>query len=47
MGTTTFANLPAWIIELILPVGFSLIALRYLGLIVDEFGFFHTREGGR
>jgi len=47
MGTTTFANLPAWIIELILPVGFSLIALRYLGSIVDEFEFFHTKEGGR
>lgn len=28
-GTTTFAELPAWPFELIMPVGFALMALRF------------------
>lgn len=28
-GVTTFGDLPAWVIESILPVGFAVIALRY------------------
>lgn len=47
MGTMAFGNLPAWIIELILPLGFSLIALRYLSLTGDQFKKFLTKEGGR
>ncbi len=30
-GVSTFGNLPAWVIESILPVGFAVIALRYAG----------------
>ena len=29
-GTTAFATVPAWICELIIPIGFGLIALRFL-----------------
>ena len=29
-GTTAFATVPAWICELIIPIGFGLMALRFL-----------------
>jgi len=29
-GTRAFAQVPAWLLELIIPLGFALIALRYL-----------------
>lgn len=32
-GTVAFADIPAWVTELIIPVGFSLMALRYLLLL--------------
>lgn len=47
MGTMAVGNLPAWIIEVSLPVGFSLIALRYLFLTVDQLKNLLTKEGGR
>ena len=47
MGTVAFGNLPAWIIQLILPVGFSLIGVRYLCLAVDQIKNFNMKEGGR
>ncbi len=47
MGTLTFGNLPAWIIELILPAGFGVIALRYLFLSVAEFKDFRAKGGWR
>ena len=31
-GTLAFSNVPAWVVELILPFGFGVIALRYLFL---------------
>jgi len=47
MGTMAFGDLPAWISELILPVGFSLIALRYLCLAAEQFKKSRTKEGRR
>jgi len=34
-NTIAFANVPAWITELIIPVGFIMIALRYLLLFIS------------
>jgi len=47
IGTMTFGNLPAWIIQLILPVGFSLIGLRYLCLMLGQLKNFTKKEEGR
>jgi TRAP-type C4-dicarboxylate transport system permease small subunit len=47
MGTLAFGNLPAWVVEIILPVGFSLIALRYCCLAADQLKNSGTKEGGR
>lgn len=33
--TTTFAELPAWPFELIMPIAFSLMALRFAGQVVS------------
>lgn len=33
--TIAFANVPAWVTELIIPIGFFLIALRYLLLFIS------------
>ena len=33
-GTTTFAELPAWPFELIMPIAFGLMALRFFGRVV-------------
>ena len=44
MGTTTFLNLPVWVPELIMPVTFGLMALRFLmgmiecGIRIAEWG---------
>ena len=46
MGTTAFGVLPAWTAELILPVGFGLMALRYLCLAADPVDN-STPQGGR
>ena len=34
-NTIAFANVPAWITELIIPVGFLMIAFRYLLLFIS------------
>ena len=47
MGSVAFGNLPAWIIQLILPVGFGLIAFRYLCLVVDQLKNRGNKEDGR
>lgn len=47
MGTLAFASLPAWVVEIILPVGFSLIALRYLCWAADRLKNSGTEEEGR
>ena len=36
-GSTVFSQIPAWIAELIIPLGFGLITLHYLILAVIEF----------
>lgn len=33
--TIAFAGVPAWMTALIIPLGFSLMALRYLALLID------------
>ena len=35
-GVIAFANVPAWVCELVLPVGFGLIALRSLARLADH-----------
>jgi len=35
-GVVAFSGVPAWLVELIIPVGFAIMALRYLG------GFFRS-----
>lgn len=35
-GIIAFANVPAWVCELVLPVGFALIALRSLARLLDH-----------
>jgi TRAP-type C4-dicarboxylate transport system permease small subunit len=47
MGTMAFGDIPAWVAEIILPVGFSLIALRYLCLAADQLKNSRSKEGGR
>lgn len=38
MGSTTFLNLPVWIPELIMPIAFGLITLRFLMEMINEIG---------
>lgn len=49
-GTVIFLNIPAWYIQIILPIGFALIGFRFLLKIMDQ--FFNrvseqTAEGGK
>ena len=45
MGSSAFLNLPAWVPELIMPVVFGLMTLRFaMGMIVD-IGQWHTPRG--
>lgn len=37
-GTTAFAQVPAWVCEIIMPIAFSLIAVRYLLIAVGVAG---------
>lgn len=45
-ATVAFGNLPLWVIELILPAGFALIALRYLVTSMARWKHLITGEGG-
>ncbi|HXV82283.1 MAG TPA: TRAP transporter small permease [Candidatus Binatia bacterium] len=45
MGMAAFGNFPAWILELILPLGFGLIAIRYLVFSVEQLQSFTSLEG--
>jgi len=38
MGSTAFLNLPVWIPELIMPIAFGLITLRFLMEMIGEIG---------
>lgn len=38
-GVEAFSGIPAWLVEIIIPVGFAIMALRYLG------GFFRSMQG--
>jgi TRAP-type C4-dicarboxylate transport system permease small subunit len=42
-GTTVMNNLPAWLIELVFPLGFGLIAFRLLLRMAED--FINLREG--
>jgi TRAP-type C4-dicarboxylate transport system permease small subunit len=35
VGDTAFANIPAWLLEAVIPLGFGVIALRYLCEVVS------------
>ncbi len=45
-GTMAFGNVPVWIVELILPTGFGLIALRYVLFSFTKIKEFMIGEGG-
>jgi TRAP-type C4-dicarboxylate transport system permease small subunit len=34
-GTIAFANVPAWVTELVIPIGFFMMAVRYLLLLIS------------
>ena len=36
-GFTAFANMPAWVCEIIIPIAFSIISLRYIFLSITYF----------
>lgn len=46
-GMVAFGNFPIWIVEVILPVGFGSIALRYLALSVKQLRSFRSRQDHR
>ena len=46
-GTVAFEHFPIWVFEVILPVGFGLIALRYLVFSVEQLQSFRSREDRR
>jgi len=35
-NTTLFQNVPSWYFEIIIPVGFALIALRFVFKIIEQ-----------
>lgn len=53
MGSTSFGQLPTWIVQVIIPFGFAMIAFEYLiGIGLDIWKIFHGGigekvEGGR
>ena len=48
MGSTTFLNLPVWVPELIMPIAFGLMTLRFLMEMFAEIGkMYHQRGGNR
>ena len=44
-GQVAFEPVKIWVLELILPIGFFLIALRYVIYTVAQFRLFSTKEG--
>ena len=46
-GTRVFGSIPLWTLELILPVGFGLMALRYALFSLAEFNHSMAGEDGR
>jgi TRAP-type C4-dicarboxylate transport system permease small subunit len=47
MGGRTFLNLPVWVPELIMPITFGLMALRFLVGMFDEIGKIVHRNSGK
>jgi TRAP-type C4-dicarboxylate transport system permease small subunit len=47
MGGRTFLNLPVWVPELIMPITFGLMALRFLMGMFDGIGKIVHRNGGK
>ena len=45
MGSTAFLNLPAWVPELIMPIAFGLMTLRFLMAAIAEIGKIVHRHG--
>ncbi|MDH3443334.1 MAG: TRAP transporter small permease [Deltaproteobacteria bacterium] len=45
-GITAFGNIPVWILELILPIGFGIITLRYAFFSLRQLGGLMTKENG-
>jgi TRAP-type C4-dicarboxylate transport system permease small subunit len=47
MGTVIFADIPAWYFQTIIPIGFFLMAFRFLTLALDNIvDVFRTKKGG-
>ena len=44
-GAKVFGNLPVWIVEIILPVGFALIAIQYMIFSLAQLKDFMVGEG--
>ena len=46
MGTVIFADIPAWYFQTIIPIGFFLMAFRFLTLALDNIvDVFRTEKG--
>lgn len=46
MGTEIFNNVPAWYLQIIIPIGFLLMAFRFLTQSLENIvGFFSRKEG--
>ena len=46
MGSTAFLNLPVWVPELIMPIAFGLMTLRFLMGMINEIGKILHQSGG-
>ncbi len=44
-GVKVFGSLPVWIVEIIIPVGFAMIAFRYMIFTLAQFKDFMVGEG--
>jgi len=44
-GAKVFGSLPAWIVEIILPAGFAMIAFHYMIFTLAQFKDFMVGEG--
>ena len=46
MGTEIFSNVPAWYFQIIIPIGFLLMAFRFLVLTLGDIVGLFSRKGG-
>jgi TRAP-type C4-dicarboxylate transport system permease small subunit len=47
MGSTAFLNLPVWVPELIMPIAFGLMTLRFLMGMLNDIGKWHNSRSGK